>query len=68
MAVKVVNDSIGLDGISPTLAAPKCISHLGLNRDLSSFSIYQQALAVKRVTNALTKHFTRRQVHGALQT
>lgn len=68
MVVKTVNDLIGLDGISPTVAVNGCIPRLGLKRDRPSPSTYQRAFAVKKATNSLTKCFARRQVHDALQT
>lgn len=67
MAVKAVNDSVGPDEINPALAVYGAIPRLGLLRDRPSLSTHQRAIAVKKATQALTKHFSSCQVRDALR-
>lgn len=68
IAIKVVNDSIDPNGISPTFAVIGCILRLGLLRDRPSPSTFQRVITMKKATTALTKYFASRQIQDALQT
>lgn len=68
MAVKAINDSVGPDGLVPTLLVFGALPRLGLPTDNPSKSTFQRAVALRNATAAMSKHFAKRQVRGALHT
>lgn len=66
-AVKSVNDSVGPDGLVPTLLVYGALPRLGLPTDRPSPTAQQRALAVRKATKAMSQHFAKRQVKDALR-
>lgn len=68
MAVKSVNDSAGPDGLVPTLLVYGALPRLGLPSDPPTPSSFKRAVAVRKATQEISKHFARRQVSAAVRT
>lgn len=68
MSVKAINDSVGPDGLVPTLLVFGALPRLGLPSDRPTPSTFKRAIALRKATSAMSKHFATRQVKGALNT
>lgn len=68
MSVKAVNDSVGPDGLVPTLLVFGALPRLGLPSDPPTPSTFKRAVALRKATAAMSKHFAARQVRDALST
>ena len=66
MAVKAVNDSVGPNGLVPTLLVFGALPRLGLPTDKPTPSTYQRAIALRKATTAMSRHFASRQVRYAM--
>lgn len=66
-SVKAINDSVGPDGLVPTLLVYGALPRLGLPTDKPTPSIYQRARAVRKTTEEMSKYFAKRQVTDALR-
>lgn len=63
--VKAVNDSVGPDGLVPTLLLYGTLPRLGFPTEKPAPSIYQRAVAVKKATDEISRIFAKRiQVKG----
>lgn len=62
MVVKSINDSVGKDGLVPTLLAYSCLLRLGIPHDTRHPDIMQQRLAVHEAVDFKTKVFADSQV------
>ena len=67
-AVKAVNDSVGPDGLIPTLLVYGAIPRLGLPNDLPAPATFKRAAAVRKATNELSKASAKARVSEALRT
>ena len=65
-AVKSVNDSVGPDGLIPTLLVYGAIPRLGSDCDPPTPSMIQRATAVRKATQQITKYFSQRQIRDSL--
>eukprot|EP00171_Calliarthron_tuberculosum_P009423 IDg9423t1 len=54
-AVKAVNDSVGPDGLVPTLLVYSALPMLGLESDTPSPSMEKRSSAIRKATNLLSK-------------
>lgn len=68
MSVKAVNDSIGPDGLIPTLLVYGAIPRLGLPTDKPSPDMHSRALALRKATESMSRYFAKRQVDSAVKT
>lgn len=68
MVVKSVNDSIGPDGLVPTLLVYGALPRLGFPTDRPTPPTFQRAVALRKATEAMTKHFAKTQVSSAVRT
>lgn len=68
VAVKSVNDSIGPDGLVPTLLVYGALPRLGFPNDPPTPSTFQRAIALRKATEAMTKYFAKSQVSNAVRT
>lgn len=59
-AVKAYNDSVGLDGLVPTLLVFGALSRLGLTTDQLHQSKFHRAVALHKVTESISRHFAQR--------
>ncbi len=66
-ALKALNDSTGPDGLVPTLLVYGALPRLGLPIDKPSPTMYERAIAVRKATDEMSKHFASRQVRDALR-
>lgn len=66
MAVKAINDSVGPDGLVPTLLVYGALPRLGLPHDKPNPSTFQRAAALRKATQEMSKRFAKRQVQSAL--
>lgn len=66
MAVKSINDSFGLDGLTPTLLVFGALPRLGLPTEKLTRSTFDCASALRNVATSMFKHFAKRQVCDAL--
>lgn len=67
-AVKSVNDSIGPDGLVPTLLVYGALPRLGFPNECPTPSTFQRAVALRKATEAMSKHFAKSQVSTAVRT
>lgn len=67
-AVKAVNDSVGPDGLVPTLLVYGALPRLGVPGEKPTPTTLQRAIALRKATAEMTKHFARRQVTDATRT
>lgn len=67
MSVKAINDSVGPDGLVPTLLVFGALPRLGLPTDPPTPSTFKRAIALRKATKAMSKHFSSRQVKDALK-
>lgn len=68
MAVKCVNDSVGPEGIVPTLLVFGALPRVGLPNDPPTPSTLKRAIALRKATEAMSRHFAKRQVRDAFAT
>lgn len=68
MAVKAINDSVGPEGLVPTLLVFGALPRLGLPSDPPTPSTFKRAIALRKATATMSKHFSSRQVKDALKT
>ena len=66
--VKAINDSVGPGGLVPTLLVYGAFPRLGLPTDKPAADTHERALALRKDTEAMTRHFARTQVQSALKT
>ena len=66
-AIKSVNDSLGPDGLVPTLLVYGALPRLGFSTDKPSIGIYSRAVAVRKASEELSRHFAKRQVRDAVR-
>lgn len=66
-AVKSVNDSVGPNGLIPTLLVYGALPRLGFPSDPPTPSMYQRAVALQKATNEMSKYFAKSQINGALR-
>ena len=66
-AVKACNDSVGPDGLIPTILVFGTIPRLGLPNDLPAPATYKRAAAVRKAIQELTRANAKRQVSEALR-
>lgn len=66
MAVKAINDSVGPDGLVPTLLVFGAIPRLVLPTDQPTTSTFKRAVALRKETESMSRHFAKRQVRDAL--
>lgn len=59
-AVKSVNDTVGPDGLVSTLLVYGALPRLGLPSDAPAAGLLQRAVAVRKASNALSRHFQNR--------
>lgn len=67
IAVKSVSDSIGPDGLVPTLLVYGALPRLGFPNDPPTQPTFQRAIALRKATEAMTKHFSKSQVSSAVR-
>lgn len=67
MAVKSIHDSVGRDGLTPTLLVFRALPRLSLPSNKSTESAFQRAVALRNTTSLMCKHFAKRQVCNALR-
>lgn len=65
-AVKSVNDSVGPDGLVPTLLVYGALPRLGLKTEKPTATTQQRATAVRNATAEMSRYFAKRQVREAL--
>ena len=65
-AVKAVNDSVGPDGLIPTLLVYGALPRLGLPTDQPAPATYKRAAALRKATEELSRANAKRQVSEAL--
>lgn len=63
--VKSINDSVGPNGLVPTLLVYGAPPRLGLPNEQPYSSMFQRANALKKATAAMTKHITPRQTRDS---
>lgn len=68
MVVKSINDSVGPNGLVPTLLIYGALPRLGLPHDANKPSIFARAVSLCKATLKMTKFFSRRQVRDAIHT
>lgn len=68
MAVKAVNDSVSPDGLVPRLLFYRPLPRLGLRNDQQAPCTYQRATALRKATEAMTRHIANRQARNAFST
>lgn len=68
IALKSVNDSIGPDGLVPTLLVYGSLPRLGFRTDKPTPPTFQRAVALRKATEAMSKHFAKSQVSNAVRT
>lgn len=68
MAVKAVNDSVGPNGLIPTLFVYGTLPRLGFSTDPPSPSMYERARAFRKASKEVSEYFARLQVSSALRT
>lgn len=68
MAVKAINDSVGPEGLVPTLLVFGALPRLGLPTDAPTPSTFQRATALRKATAEMSRHFASRQIKDALAT
>ena len=66
MAFKAVNDSVGPNGLVPTLLVFGALPRLGLPTDKPTPSTYQRAIAPRKATTAMSQNVASRQVCDAM--
>lgn len=64
LAVKEINDSIGSDGLVPTLLVFGALPRLPTDKPTPS--TYKRAFALRKATEAMSRHFAKRQVCDAM--
>lgn len=64
--LKAVNDSVGTNGLVPTLLVYGALPRLGLLNEKPNSSMYQRATSVRKATEATWKEIERTQVREAL--
>lgn len=57
LAVKAINDSIGSDGVVPTLLVFGALPRLGLPKDQITPSTFKRAVALRKAAKAMSRHF-----------
>lgn len=67
-AVKSLNDSVGPDGLVPTLLVYGALPRLGLPTDKPAPGTMERAVAVRKASESMSRYFARRQVRDALRT
>ena len=67
-AVKAVNDSVGPEGLIPTLLVYGALPKLGLPTDLPAQATYKRAAAVRKATEELSRSNAKAVVSQALRT
>ena len=65
MTFKAINDSVGLEGLVPTLLVYGVYPHMTANNPLSP-SVSQQAIAIKKAIVQIQKIQAKRQINNAL--
>lgn len=68
MAMKLINDWVGPDGLISTVLVYCALSGLGLPTKLLAASTYARARAQPIATEEMYKHFAKRQMSSALAT
>lgn len=68
MSVKAVNDSVDPDGLVPTLLVFGSFPRLGLPSDPPTPSTFKRAVALRKATTEISKHFASRKVRDPLKT
>lgn len=66
MTVNAINDLIKTDGLVPILLVFGALQRLGLLKNSFSPSTFQRAIALRKATSEMSKHFAARQVRDAL--
>lgn len=66
MAIKSINDSVGPDGLVPTLLVFGALPRLGLPTDQPTPSTFKRAVALRKATESMSRHFVSRPVRAAL--
>lgn len=67
-AIKSVNDSIGADGFVPTLLVYGALPRMGLTNEKPTPSTFQRAVALRKATEEMKKHFAKTQFSSEMQT
>eukprot|EP00171_Calliarthron_tuberculosum_P004960 IDg4960t1 len=67
MAVKAVNDSVGPDGLVPTLLVYGALPRLGFPSDPPAQSTRNRAQALKKATQEMSRYFASRQYKDAMK-
>lgn len=68
ISVRCINDSVGLEESVPTLLVFGALLRLGLPNDLTMSSTLKRAITLRIATEAMSRHFARREVRDALVT
>lgn len=68
IANKAINDSVGRDGLVPSLLVFGALPQLGLPTDNQSKSTFQRAVALRNETTVMSEHFAKRQIRSASRT
>lgn len=66
MAVKIINDSVGLDGLVPRLLVFGALPRLRLRADQLHPSTFHRAAAPQMETGSMSSHFAQRQVRDPM--
>ena len=66
-AVKSLNDSVGPEGLVPTLLVYGALPRLGFPTDKPAKGIYERAVAVKKASDEMSKYFAKRQYRDAMK-
>lgn len=66
-AVKSLNDSVGPDGLIPTLLVYGALPRLGLPTDKPSPGTLDRAVAVRKASEQMSRYFAKRQLRDALR-
>lgn len=66
MAVKSINDSVGPDGLGPTLRFFGALPRLGLPTDQATPSKFKRLIALRKATESMIRHFAFCQVRNAM--
>lgn len=66
MAIKMINESVGPDGLVPTLLVFGALPLLGLPTDQPHKSTFHRAVSLHEATESKSRHFAQRQVCDAV--
>lgn len=66
-AIKSLNDSVGPDGLVPTLLVYGALPRLGLPTDKLASGVFERAVGERKATEAMSRHFVKRQIRDSVR-